>query len=129
MLYDSLYKYKLAGIALCLFFLSACQDNDMAFNVPLSPQKVPILAVYSPNNGDVLAANEAFTLDYEVIRGSRGAYVAIQIDQQKPIIIYQVYGRHHIDPLPAGKHTIKIIEYTRGGEATGAQALIHLTMR
>lgn len=129
MFYNSLYRYQLTGLALLLFLLTACSDNEMTFNIPVAPREVPLLEVYSPNNGAVLTANEAFILDYEVVRGDGGAYVVIQIDQQKPIIVYRTYGRHHIDPLPAGKHTINILEYTREGKATGAQAILHLTMR
>lgn len=124
------YRYKSKSLALCLLLLlGACSDSEMNLNIPVSPRELPLLEIQSPVNGAVLPANQSFILSYEVVQGDNGDHVVIQVDKQKPVTVHQTYGRHHIEGLPPGKHTIIVSEYTSTKQATGAQAVIHLTMQ
>lgn len=117
-------------LLLLILILSACSpsDNDLKFATPDIPVPEALMEIYSPTNGSVLPANTPFVLEYDVVRGAKGRYVEIQIDKQQPALINQTYGKHFIDALPAGSHTITLTEFSQQGEPTGGFAVIHITM-
>ena len=117
-------------LAIVLATLSACgrSDNTLNFPSPKIPVPEALLEIYNPVNGSVLPANSPFILEYEVVRGEKGHHVKIQIDDQKPDIINEIRGRHFIEGLEPGPHTIILKEYTRQGAETGGIAIIHISM-
>jgi hypothetical protein len=120
---------RVLSVIMAGLLLAACSDTDLNINVPDNKVRLPLLEVYAPENGAVLPANQPFVLDYEVVQGSGGDHVKVQIDDRPPLTVHQIFGRHQMEPLPAGKHILIITEYTRAGQPTGAKALIHITMQ
>jgi hypothetical protein len=123
---------QLSIVILALFLLLlfvACSDTDL--NIP-NPKSMgmsePLIEVYTPVTGSILPADTDFVLGFAVVRGREGAYIKLRIDKRRPVTLNNLSGKHHIDGLPAGPHTITITEYTHDGRLTGGQALIHVFM-
>ncbi len=116
------------AILLPLLFV-ACSDADL--NIP-DPKSMGIadslIEVYAPVTGSILPADTGFVLDFAVVRGSQGAYIKLRIDKQRPVILNSLSGKHRIDGLPAGPHTLVITEYAADGRPTGGQVLINVVM-
>ena len=93
----------------------------------------PLIEIYSPPPDAVLPANTPFALDYAILRSSHGHHVKIRIDKKKPSIVIRTEGQrqnqHHISGLPAGKHRIRITEFTKDGVKTGGDITIYVTMK
>lgn len=113
-----------------ILFITACSDSDI--NIP-SKQSIgftkTLVAIYSPTNNFTLSANKPFILDYEVLRGVKTSYVKIQVDNTTPITVARIKGRHHINGLSEGTHTILVSEYRNDGKPSGSQAMIKLTVK
>lgn len=113
-----------------VLLLGACSsENDLDFPNIEIPLPEALLEIYYPYNGATLAANQSFTLKYDVVRGDTGAYVKIQINDEVPAIINKTSGQHHIEALPPGTHSISLTEYTKSDVATGGFVVIHITMK
>jgi len=108
----------------------ACSDADI--NIP-NKQNIgfskTLVAIYSPTNGSILPQNKPFIVDYEVLRGIKTSYIKIQVDKTIPITVAKIKGKHHINGLSEGIHTILISEYRSDGKASGSQALIKVNMQ
>ena len=115
---------------LYFLFITACSDSDI--NIP-SKQSIgftkTLVAIYSPTNNSTLSANKPFILDYEVLRGVKTSYVKIQVDKTTPITVTKIKGRHHINGLSEGAHTILVSEYRSDDKPSGSQAMIKLTVK
>lgn len=107
--------------------LVSCTDSDL--NIP-SKQGIgfyrTLVAIHSPVNGSILPINKSIIIDYEVMRGIKTSYVKIQVDKTIPITVLNIKGRHHIDALAEGPHTIMVSEYRSDGKPTGSQAIIRI---
>ena len=113
---------------LIALLLSACgPEPEIDFQAEDAGLPPPLIEIYQPLNGDTLPANEPFTIDYAVVRGTGGAYVEIGIDGQAPVRIQGLKGRHLMAGLAPGRHRLQIVEYTDKGKPTGGVALIELT--
>jgi len=109
--------------------LGACSDSD--FNIPdrnSIGMSQPLIEIYSPLSGSSLPANKDFTLDYAILRSENGHHIKIYVDKKRPMSVHKLRGKHRMKGLPAGKHSIKIIEYTKDGRKTGGNITLHVTM-
>ena len=112
------------------FLLAACtENNDFKFSdhTTATPSD-SLIDVYAPMSGATLPRNTPFIFEYEVVRGKKGAYVKIQVDNQVPVTVHKTSGQHQIDGLAAGPHTISITEYTKEGKPTGGYTAVNVTM-
>ena len=120
-------SYLSIFILLSLVILVSCTDSDI--NIP-SKQSIgfyrTLVAIHSPTNGSILPINKSIIIDYEVMRGIKTSYVKIQVDKTVPITVLKIKGRHHIDALPEGPHTIMVSEYRSDGKPSGSQAIIRI---
>ena len=110
-------------------FLSACSESD--FNIPNRNSvgmSNPLIEIYSPVSGSSLPANESFVIDYAILRSEDGHHIKIFVDKKRPISVFKLRGKHSMDGLPAGKHRIQIIEYTKDGRKTGGNITLQVTM-
>jgi hypothetical protein len=123
-------------IKVSLFFilyfllLTACSDSDI--NIPSNKGigfNKTLIAIYSPSNGSTLSANKPFILNYEVLRGVKTSYVKIKVDKTTPITVDKIKGKHHINGLSEGIHTILVSEYRSDDKPSGSQAMIKLIMK
>lgn len=114
----------------CMLSVTACSDSDI--NIP-GKQSIgfskTLVAIYSPVTGSVLTKNKPFVINYEVIRGIKTSYVKIQVDKTMPITVARIKGKHQINGLSEGLHTILVSEYRSDGKASGSQALIKINMQ
>ncbi len=113
--------------ALLLLILSACSDGqapDFGAGAPLPP---PLIEVYAPLPGSRVPAGGPLVVEYAVVRGKRGRYVEIQLDRRPAARVQGVHGRHLIEGLTAGEHTLILIERDAQGQATGGRAIVHFT--
>lgn len=109
--------------------LCACGNDDkLAFETGEDVRMLPLIEVYQPANGSVLAADTDFVVDYAVVRGLEGDYVVIRVDGKNPVRINSRNGRHRMQGLPPGPHTLLIEEYTNDGKRTGGRARISFSM-
>ena len=125
-------KQALLKTAICLVCLTLCACNDSP-SISISDKSdigIPdaLLEIHAPINGSTLPANQPVVLDYEVIRGDKGSYIRLKVDKQKSVKIARTKGMHRIDPLPPGKHTITLTEYTAEGRKTGGHATISIVI-
>ena len=126
-------QYRQLFIATFVMLLSllfvACSETD--FNIP-DPGSMGIpdslIEVYSPVSGATLPADTDFVLDFAVVRGNKGAYVKLRVDKMRSVTLAKISGKHHIDGLPAGPHTIALVEYTHDGRRTGGETIINVIM-
>ncbi len=113
---------------LALSLLTACGGEDkLDFQAADSGLPPALIEVYSPVNGSVIPANSDFVVDYAVVRGKGGDYVEIRVDQQKPMRVNSLEGRHLIKGLNPGGHTLLIVEHAADGKKTGGVARIEIT--
>lgn len=123
------YRQSLIAILASFLFLVACSDTDLNIPAPKSMgMSEPLIEVYTPVTGSILPADTDFVLGFAVVRGRKGAYIKLRIDKRRPVTLNILSGKHHIDGLPAGPHTITITEYTNDGRPTGGQASINVFM-
>ena len=112
---------------LSLVTLMSCSDSEI--NIP-NKQSIgfskTLVAIHSPENGSTFSQNKPFIIDYEVLRGIKTSYVKIQVDKTTPTTVLNIKGRHHIDALPEGSHTIIVSEYRSDGKPSGSQAIIRI---
>ncbi len=114
---------------LTLNLLSACGGEDkLDFQVLDSGPPPPLIEVYTPLNGSTIPANSDFVVDYAVVRGKGGDYVEIRVDQQKPMRVNSLKGRHRMKGLDSGRHALLILEYAADGKKTGGMARIEITV-
>jgi hypothetical protein len=117
------------AIPLALFLVACDESPEIRFpdrnSVGMSR---PLIEIYEPVDDAPLPAGKPFVIDYAVLRSEDGAYVQVRIDQRKPIKIYRLKGRHQVEGLPAGKHQIRLTEFTRDGRETGGDITLKLTM-
>lgn len=111
--------------------LAACSRDE---NIDFEAQGLmdtgeppPLLEIFAPESGAVLPAGKSFILEYETVRGDKGAYVEIYLDKQKPVKVKGTRGPHQIDGLSPGKHVIYLVERTVDGRKTGGEARIVIT--
>ena len=112
---------------LSLSALVACSDSEI--NIPYKQNigfSKTLVAIHSPENGSILSQNKPFIIHYEVLRGIKTSYVKIQVDKTVPITVLKIKGRHHIDALSEGSHTIIVSEYRSDGKPSGSQAIIRI---
>lgn len=110
---------------LVVAFFSACSsDENLDFQIDNNGLPTPLIEIYAPIDGSVIAADTDLVVDYEVVRGKRGAYVDIRVDKQKPMHVKSLKSRHRIQGLAPGSHTLVIVERTANGEMTGGVAKI-----
>lgn len=112
-----------------VFFLGACSEPD--FNIPNRGSvgmSNPLIEIYSPLSGSTLPANESFILEYAILRSEDGHHIKIYIDKKRPMSVFKLNGKHRMNGLPAGKHRIQIIEYTKDGRETGGNITLQVTM-
>jgi len=110
--------------------LIACSDSKIEIPDPRSlGMSQPLIEIYSPPDDTALPANTPFTLDYAILRSPDGHHVKIRIDNQKPQVVVRRKGKHQIHGLPAGKHRVRITEYTQKGVETGADITLSVTMQ
>ena len=116
---------------LALGLLTACGDgrkDKIDIKVAEDVRSLPLIEVYQPANGSVLAADTEFIVDYAVARGLDGAYVVISMDGKKPVRINSLNGRHRMKGLTPGKHALLIEEFNAAGKKTGGTARIDFTV-
>lgn len=112
-----------------VLLLGACSDSD--FNIPdrgSIGMSQPLIEIYSPQSGSTLPANENFILEYAILRSEDGHHIKIYVDKKRPMSVFKLRGKHRMRGLPAGKHRIKIVEYTRDGRKTGGKITLRVTM-
>lgn len=112
-----------------VLLLGACGDSDL--NIPDRDSlgmSQPLIEIYSPSSDQPLPADTPFMLEYAVLRSADGHHIKIRIDNQRPQMVVKLEGKHRIQGLPAGKHRIQIIEYTKDGRKTGGNITLRLTM-
>lgn len=126
-------QHRQLFIATLAMFLSllfvACSDGDL--NIPdAKSMGIPdsLIEVYSPVSGSTLPANTDFVLEFAVVRGHEGAYVKLHIDKMRPVTLAKISGKHYINGLPAGPHTLTLVEYAHDGQPTGGEATINIIM-
>jgi len=119
---------RIVPALLALLLLSACGGEDkLDFQSTDSDRPPSLIEIYEPVNGSVIPAHTDFVVDYAVVRGSGGAYVEIIVDQQKPMRVTSLRGRHLIPGLAPGRHSLLIVERTTDGKETGGMARIEIT--
>lgn len=109
--------------------LVACDDSS--FNIPNRDSlgmSTPLIEINSPSSGTTLPANQDFILDYAVLRSEDGHHINIYVDKKRPMSVFKLQGKHRMKGLPAGKHRIRIIEYTKDGRKTGGNITLQVTM-
>ena len=119
--------FTLLSLVASLVALVACSDSEI--NIPHKQNigfSKTLVAIYSPENGSTLPVNKSIIINYEVLRGFKTSYVKIQVDKTTPVIVNNIKGKHHINALSAGPHTIMVSEYRSNGEASGSQATIRI---
>lgn len=113
-----------------LFSITACSDSNI--NIP-SKQNIgfskTLVAINYPANGSIHPRNQPLIIDYEVLRGIKTSYVKIQVDKSLPVIVKKIKGRHHINALPEGSHTIMVSEYRSDGKPSGSQSTIRIKIQ
>jgi hypothetical protein len=117
-------------ISLYIFFITACSDSDI--NIPEKHSigfNSTLVAIYSPSNGTTLTADQPFILDYEILRAIKTSYVKIQVDKNTPITVENIKGKHHINGLSKGMHTIVVSEYRSDNKPSGSQAIVKVLMK
>jgi len=110
--------------------LFACNEADL--NIPDRTSigaSQPLIEIYAPTADTPLPANQPFTLDYAILRSPGGHHVKIYIDNEKPQIVVRLRGKHQVRGLPAGRHRIRITEYTKKGIETGGKITLNVTMQ
>lgn len=110
-------------------WLGACGDSDL--NIPdrnSLGMSQPLIEIYSPVGDQPLPADTPFMLEYAVLRSADGHHIKIRIDDRRPQMVVKLEGKHRIQGLPAGKHRLQIIEYTKDGRKTGGNITLQLTM-
>ena len=128
--YKNLLFYGLAFCLGCLT-LSACDNSSSITITDKSSIGIPdvLIEIHAPIHGSTLPANQPFILDYDVIRGDKGSYIQLRVDKQTPVKIAKTSGRHLMEPLPPGEHTITLTEFTANGHKTGGKAKISVIMQ
>jgi hypothetical protein len=114
-----------------ILLLAACSEPDPNFNIPNRDSlgmSSPLIEVHAPLSGSTLPANTDYTLDYAILRSEDGHHIKIYVDKNKPMSVFKLEGKHRMHGLPAGKHRIRIIEYTKDGRKTGGNITLQLTM-
>ena len=112
-------------VLLIVAFFSACSsDENLDFQIDNSGLPLSLIEIYAPVDGSVIAADTDFVVDYEVVRGKRGAYVDIRVDRQEPMRVKSLKGRHRVQGLKPGSHTLLIVERAADGKKTGGVAKI-----
>ena len=114
----------------CALLLSACSESD--FNIPDRHSmglSQPLIEIYAPEGDTILPADTPFTLDYAILRSPEGHHVKIRIDNAKPQIVMRPKGKHQVHGLSAGKHRIRITEYTQKNIETGGDITLNITMQ
>ena len=117
-------------LTLYIPIISACTDSDI--NIPKNRGinfSQTLVAIYSPTSGEILTANEPFILSYEVLRAIKTSYVKIQVDKTTPVTVAKIKGKHHINALTKGIHTIRVSEYRSDGKPSGSEAIIKINMK
>ena len=117
------------ALLIVVFFLGACSEPD--FNIPNRGSfgmSKPLIEIYSPISGSSLPADESFILEYAILRSEDGHHINIFVDKKRPMKVFKLRGKHRMKGLPAGKHRIKIIEYTKDGRKTGGNVTLQVTM-
>lgn len=113
-----------------LLSLIGCTETDI--NIP-NKQAIGLsrtfVAIYSPVSGSTLSRNTPLVLDYEVLHGIKTSYVKIQIDKKSPITVAKIKGRHHIEPLSPGPHTIMVSEYRSDNNPSGSHSSIRFNIK
>lgn len=110
----------------CLFLAcAACSDSDLEISTAHSGDGTPppLMEIYTPDSGDTLPANTAFTLEFAVVRGN-GEYVEVQVDKQKPVKVAQIRAHHLVPGLPPGRHTIEVKAFDKNGQPTGGRTSV-----
>jgi len=110
-----------------LLTLAACSDSaapEFRAGAPLPP---PLIEVYAPRPGSQVPAGQALTVEYAVVRGKQGRYVKIRLDRQPPARVQGLQGRHLIETVRPGEHTLSLVERDAEGRETGGQAIVHFT--
>ena len=109
--------------------LGACTDTDIDFPDRNSMgMSKPLIEINAPSGDTPLPADTPFTLDYAILRSQGGHHVKIRIDKRRPETVVRLSGKHQLPGLPAGKHKIRITEYTKDGLETGGDITITVTM-
>ncbi len=126
-------QYRQLFIAMLAMFLLlllvACSDTELNVLDPKSMGiSAPLIEVYTPVSGSILPADTDFMLEFAAVRGPKGTHVKLRIDKKRPVTLAGISGKHHIDGLPAGPHTIAIKGYASDGRPTGAQVIIKVFM-
>lgn len=114
---------------LSVLLVSACSDSSL--NIPDRTSlgiSQPLIEIYAPLGDASLPANTPFVLDYAVLRSQNGHHVEVRINDQRPVSIFKLRGKHRIKGLPAGEHRIQITDYSRDGVKTGGYIMLRLTM-
>ena len=117
------------ALLLTALFLAACSEPD--FNIPdrnSLGMSQPLIEIYSPLSGSSLPANTGFILEYAILRSEDGHHIKIYVDKKRPMSVFKLRGKHRMDGLPAGKHRIQVIEYTKDGRKTGGNITLQITM-
>lgn len=110
-------------------FLIACSESDIEIpNRHSMGLSQPLIEIYAPSGNTTLPADTPFTLDYAILRSADGHHVKIRIDDKKPQIVVRLKGKHQVRGLSAGKHRIRITEYTKKGVETGGDITLNVTM-
>ena len=111
-----------------LSLLTACGDEGkLDFQTVDSGLPLPLIEVYMPLDGSTIPANSDFVVDYAVVRGKGGDYVEIRMDQQKPMRVNSLKGRHQMKGLNPGRYALLIVEYAADGKKTGGMARIEIS--
>ena len=117
------------ALLFAVLLLVACGDSDLSIPDRNSlGMSQPLIEIYSPSSDQPLPADTPFMLEYAVLRSADGHHIKIRIDDQRPQMVVKLEGKHRIQGLPAGKHRIQIIEYTKDGRKTGGNITLQLTM-
>ncbi len=115
------------SIGFILVFLSACSyEEGSSASKAVSGGPPGAVKIISHKDGDTVAANTAFVMEYEVTRSSGGDHLHIYIDGGKPDLVSEMKGSYEVATLSAGEHTIAIKEMTSGHSPTGSEAVIKI---
>ena len=104
--------YRLKFLALGV--IAACYVSP----VLASDAEVTIL---SPNEGAKLRAQSTIEIKYKAVPGLKGDHIHIVVDDQDPVIIFELEGGYTLEPLAVGKHGICVRLVTKDHVETGYQ--------
>ena len=87
------------------------------------------VTITSPADGAMIGSSDKMRLSYEVVPGSEGDHLHLNVDGKRVDVLRQLKGTTEIDPLAPGKHQICIAVNTKGHVPTGVESCVNVTSK